>query len=126
MDQKERVMLIRAGNELFNEGQYEKAARIFEKTGYRDGLTRVADYYFFDRRLPLNALPYYRLAGREDKVQEIRERMVFALGKMLGRNSSQSAAGETQDSSFRLPPLKVSPKLKILAQEILRDSGEAE
>lgn len=126
MDQKERVLLIRAGNELFNKGEYEKAARIFEKTGYRDGLTRVADYYFFDRRLPLNALPYYRMAGREDKVQEIRERMVFALGKMLGRKTSPSAEAETQNSSFRLPPLKVSPKLKILAQEILRDSGEAE
>ena len=63
MDKNKRVELIRIGNRLFNEGQIEKASDIFVKTGYRDGITRVADYYFFDRKMPLIALKYYRMAG---------------------------------------------------------------
>ena len=115
MEQKQRVELIRKGNELFNKGDIETAARVFIKTSYRDGLTRVADYYFFDRRLPLNALPYYKMVNRKDKVDEIYERMLFALGKMIGQD---------KQPQVELPPLKVSPKLKILAEEILREQDE--
>ena len=114
MEQKQRVELIRKGNELFNKGDIETAAKVFIKTAYKDGLTRVADYYFFDRKLPLNALPYYKMVNRKDKVDEIHARMLFALGKMLGQN---------QQAKFELPPPKVSPKLKILAEEILRDQN---
>jgi len=115
MNEKQRVELIRRGNELFNAGEVAKAAAIFVKAAYRDGLTRVADYYFYDRKLPLVALKYYRMVNRQDKVQEIFERMVFALGKLLGRQTGQRV---------ELPPPKVSPKLKILAEEILRDNRD--
>jgi len=110
MDEKERIVLIRNGNRLFNEGKIEQAAKIFETTSYRDGITRIADHYFYDRRLPLVALRYYRMSKRQDKVNEIQERMIFALGRLLGRDTGMKV---------ELPPLKVSPKLKILAEEIL-------
>lgn len=113
MDSKERVELIRQGNELFNKGEIFRAAVLFERTGYRDGLTRVADHLFYDRRQPLVALKYYRMVNRQDKVNEIFERMVFALGKLLGKETPPQQKVE-------LPPLKVPPKLKILAEEILR------
>ncbi len=112
MDQKERIELIRVGNRLFNEGDIDKASSIFIKTSYRDGITRVADFYFYDKKQPLVALKYYQMVKREDKVKEIFERMAFALGKLLGKQ---------QTPHVELPPLKVSPKLKILAEEILRD-----
>jgi len=113
MDSKERVELIRRGNGYFNTGDISKAAVLFLKTQYRDGLTRVADYYFFDKKQPLVALKYYKLVNRQDKVNEIFERMIFALGKLLGKESAPKV---------ELPPLKVSPKLKILAEEILRNN----
>lgn len=111
MDQRERVEMIRRGNEYFNNGDIARAEALFMKAGYRDGLTRVADYFFFDRRLPLVALKYYRLVNRQDKVKEIFERMAFALGRLLGKDTAPKV---------KLPPLRVSPKLKILAEEILR------
>jgi hypothetical protein len=117
MDAKERVELIRLGNELFNKGEITKATALFVKTSYRDGLTRVADYYFYDKRQPLVALNFYRMVNRQDKVKEIFERMAFALGKLLGK--------ETPAPRVELPPLKVSPKLKILAEEILRRNESA-
>jgi hypothetical protein len=111
MDGKERVEMIRRGNEYFNAGEVRKAEALFIKTGYRDGLTRVADHYFYDQKKPLIALKYYRLVNRQDKVNEIFDRMVFALSKLLGRETGPKV---------KLPPLKVSPKLKIAAEEILR------
>ena len=113
MDQKERIELIRRGNELFNSGDIKRASALFIKTSYRDGLTRIADYLYFDKRQPLNALPYYRMVNRHDRVNEIFERMVFALGRLLGKEAKPRV---------ELPPLKVSPKLKIMAEEILRDN----
>ncbi len=118
MDSKERVELIRRGNELFNNGEINKAAALFVKTGYRDGLTRIADHLFYDKRQPLYALKYYRMVNRQDKVQEIFERMAFALGKLLGKETAPT-------QKFELPPLKVSPKLKIIAEEILRNNESA-
>lgn len=138
MDQKERVELIRKGNELFNKGDVETAAKVFVKTAYKDGIARVADYYFFEKRRPLNALPYYKMVNRNDKVQEIYDRMLFALGKMLKMGTSsepaaadesvantETAANENEENRFKLPPLKVSPKLKILAEEILAREDKA-
>jgi hypothetical protein len=118
MDNKERVEMIRLGNEYFNNGEVSKAAVLFVKTSYRDGLTRVADYLFYDKKQPLIALKYYKMVNRQDKVGEIFERMVFALGKLLGKETAPQQKVE-------LPPLKVSPKLKILAEEILRKNEAA-
>lgn len=116
MDSKERIELIRKGNELFNSGDIRQAAAIFIKTGYRDGITRVADHYFYDMKQPLVALKFYRMVNRQDKVGEIFERMVFALGKLLGKDTAPKV---------ELPPLKVSPKLKILAEEILQKQEQS-
>jgi hypothetical protein len=118
MDSKERIELIRRGNEYFNNGEISKAAALFIKTAYRDGLTRVADYLFYDKRQPLIALKYYRMVNRQDKVNEIFERMVFALGKLLGKEDESR-------TRVQLPPLKVSPKLKMFAEEILRKNESA-
>lgn len=117
MDSKERAEHIRRGNELFNNGEIDKAEKIFILTEYRDGLTRIADYYFFDKKLPLAALRFYKMVKREDKVKEIFDRMFYALGKLLGKEDTQN--------KVELPPLKISPKLKIYAEEILRDNEAA-
>jgi len=121
MDNKDRVALIRKGNELFNAGMIKEAIEIFVKTGYKDGLHRIGDYYYYDKKLPLIALKFYRMSGSKKKVDEIMERMIFALGKWLGNDA-------VKDNPYRvkLPPLKVSPKLKMLAQEILEKHKEQE
>ncbi len=126
MDKKERIELIRKGNELFNKGEIEKAAVVFRKTGYRDGLTRIGDHYFYEKKQPLIALKYYKMVNKVEKVNEIFERMVFALGKWLGEDTVKGESpAQKVDRKVELPPLKVSPKLKILAEEILnREKGK--
>jgi hypothetical protein len=39
MDEKERIALIRKGNELYNKGDYLQAEKIYISTRYQDGLT---------------------------------------------------------------------------------------
>jgi hypothetical protein len=63
-----KVKLNRKGNELFNRGDVEAARRIFQTTGYSDGLIRVGDKYLSERK-PIDALKMYRLA-RDDKRSE--------------------------------------------------------
>jgi hypothetical protein len=63
-----KVKLNRKGNELFNSGDVEAARRIFQTTGYSDGLIRVGELYMASRR-PIDALKMYRLA-RDDKRSE--------------------------------------------------------
>jgi len=83
---KERLILIRKGNELFNGGEIEKAARIFAATAYKDGLIRVGDYFYFDKKNPLKALEYYREAKFEKRIKELSERIVMILKKWLSED----------------------------------------
>ncbi|HDP79565.1 MAG TPA: hypothetical protein ENN21_01840 [Spirochaetes bacterium] len=117
MEKKERAELIRKANEYFNRGDMKNAIELFVKTGYRDGLTRVGDYYYYDMKQPLAAVKFYKMAGVSAKVDEIYTRMVMALGQWLGKDVSRKP-------KVTLPPLKVSPKLKILAEEILRNQSQ--
>ena len=119
MDEKERVALIRRGNELFNGGKIDEAEKIFIATSYRDGLTRIGDYYYFDKKLPLNAVKYYQLASRKDRMDEIFARMVWALSNWMS-DEKNAVSREVAPATVEV---KVSPKLKILAEEIIRDNA---
>jgi hypothetical protein len=84
LDTKERLLLIRKGNEIFNNGEIEKAARIFKTTAYKDGLIRVGDYYYFEKKDILKALHYYIEAEYEKRVREVTERIAEVIKKWLG------------------------------------------
>lgn len=85
---KERLQLIRHGNELFNRGEIEKAARIFITTSYKDGLIRIGDYYYFERKEPLKAFKYYLEAKYEKRINELTERMARVLKRWLNEDST--------------------------------------
>ncbi|BDA77448.1 hypothetical protein LPTSP3_g03780 [Leptospira kobayashii] len=129
MEAKERVQLIREGNQAFNAGDIRKAREIFLKTGYQDGLVRLGDHFMYDKRLPMLAFGYYKKAGRKDKVDEIFQRMVMALSEWLGKDKFKSSevstasdqAANREESVKELNPddFKVHPILKAKALEIL-------
>jgi len=117
MDQNERVLLIRKGNELFNNKRYDEAIKLFVKAGYKDGIMRVADYYYYDMKQPLSALKFYRLINRQDRIDEINARIMYAFSRMLSEKSIDDGTDENGEVE-----VKVHPKLKILAEEIIRDN----
>jgi hypothetical protein len=77
-----RVKLNRRGNELFNRGDVETARRIFQTTGYSDGLIRVGDRYMADRR-PVDALKMYWLAKDTKKTEAVVGSIVLVIQKLL-------------------------------------------
>ncbi|MGE8720782.1 hypothetical protein ACO2KH_05555 [Leptospira terpstrae] len=127
MDSKERAQLIREANTAFNAGDIRKARELFLKTDYKDGLIRLGDHFMYDRKLPMLAFGYYKKAGRQDKVDEIYQRMVYALSVWLGRDkwkqpeSANQMDASRNKSSTPLNPedFVVHPILKAKALEIL-------
>ena len=82
MENEERVSLIRKGNELFNMGDYKNSLKIFLSTDYKDGIIRVADYLYFDKKDKISAVKLYKRAGGQKVIDEFSERAA-ALIKIL-------------------------------------------
>jgi len=123
MKDDEKAALARKGNEFFNNGNIAEAIKYFVKSGYRDGIMRVADYYYFDKKQPLVALKFYKMINRKDRIDEIFARMIFALNKLLKPVSKGESGSAAADSgSNEEIEVKIHPKLKILAEEIIRDN----
>ncbi len=117
MDSQERAGLIRKGNDLFNQGKINEAMKLFIQTKYGDGIMRIADFYYYDKKQPLIALKFYRMINRRDRIEEIYSRMMFAFKKMITQQPGQAVAEEPGEIE-----IKVHPKLKIFAEEILREN----
>ncbi|MCC5813752.1 MAG: hypothetical protein JJT78_03275 [Leptospira sp.] len=141
MDSKTRSQLIREGNAAFNDRDIRKARELFLKTDYKDGLVRLGDYFMYDRNLPMLAFGYYKKAGMQSKVDEIFQRMIFALSTWIGRDKFKSPSpqkpannseiqledekGQNQINGKSLNPddFRVHPILKAKALEILANQS---
>lgn len=82
MEAQQKAALIRKGNELFNQKEYEQAKRIFLTTGYTDGLIRLGNLYLGQSN-PLEAFRMYWLAPDRKKVDVMLEKTVGILKKWL-------------------------------------------
>lgn len=75
--------LMRKGNTLFNEGRYFEAGKIFSTIGYKTGLIRLGDFFYFDKEMPLVAYGFYRNANHKPMLDKIGDSFVFALKCLL-------------------------------------------
>lgn len=127
MKDEEKVALVRKGNEFFNNKNISEAIKCFVKAGYRDGITRVADFYYYDKKQPLIAFKFYKMVNRKDRVDEIFARMMFALNKLLKSNpETETETSAAAGSGSEEIEVKIHPKLKMLAEEIIRDNNKGE
>ena len=99
---RERIFLIRKGNELFNRGEVEQASKIFMTTAYKDGLIRIGDYYFFEKKNPFKALHYYIEAKYEKRIREITERMARVLKKWLSEDNTSHESVNNEKTEKKL------------------------
>jgi hypothetical protein len=83
-----KAKLNRRGNELFNAGDVESARRIFQTTGYSDGLIRVGDRYMGQSR-PIDALKMYRLAREEKKSEALIATAALVIQNMLSEKAEE-------------------------------------
>jgi hypothetical protein len=82
LDPSQKAVLNRRGNERFNAGDVETARRIYQTTGYSDGLSRVGDHYFGKGRY-VDALKMYILANNDRKRAEIIRRMAEVIHNLI-------------------------------------------
>jgi hypothetical protein len=79
---KDRVSLVRKGNEFFNSGNLAAARRVYLTTGYGDGLIRMGDHYAQKKDF-LEAFRMYWLAKEKRKCDDLIEKMVFVIREWL-------------------------------------------
>lgn len=78
----QKVQLNRRGNALFNSGDIETSRRIFQTTGYSDGLMRVGESYLEAKR-PIDALKMFKLSHDQARSSALIEKAAMAIRKML-------------------------------------------
>ncbi|HRY72218.1 MAG TPA: hypothetical protein P5165_03240 [Spirochaetia bacterium] len=93
MEGESKAKLNRKGNELFNRGEIETARRIFQTTGYSDGLIRVGDKYLEGGR-PVDALKMFWLAKDEKRKDALVLQAVLAIQKLLAEEGSHDGPGQ--------------------------------
>ncbi len=86
MENDERIALIRRGNELFNQGDFVNSLKIFLTTNYKDGIIRVADYLYFDRKDKIGAVKLYKRAGHQKVIDEFAERAAQLIRLLLSED----------------------------------------
>ncbi len=137
MDSAQRAEQVRRGNQAFNEGNYRLAREIFIQADYKDGLIRIGDYYMYKKRMPLLAYGCYMRAGAKVKVEDIKRRMLGALGEWIGRDKFKpespvhtSVTAKSVTASLKVDrdgmvPITVNKRLKNAAFSILSHRSSA-
>jgi hypothetical protein len=85
----QKAALNRKGNILYNSGDIEGARRIFQTTGYTDGLVRVGDFYNSKGRL-LDALRMYWIAPDHKKADPIIFQLSAVIQSLLHEDGGRS------------------------------------
>jgi hypothetical protein len=79
---KDKVSLVRKGNEFFNSGNLAAARRVYITTSYGDGLIRMGDHYAQKKDF-LEAFRMYWLGKEKKKCDALIEKMVFVIREWL-------------------------------------------
>jgi hypothetical protein len=98
LNDAQKAELMRRGNQLFNEGRYFEAGKIFSTISYKTGLIRLGDLFYFEKEMPLVAYGFYRNANHKPMLDKIGDSFVFAL-KCLLSDDGPAAKAKT------IPPL---------------------
>lgn len=102
LSDSQKAELTRKGNTLYNEGKYFEAGKIFALVGYKTGLIRLGDLFYFEKEMPLVAYGFYRNAQHQPMLDKIGQSFVFALKCLL------TADGEPESSA----PLAYSTRIE--------------
>ena len=85
----DKAALNRKGNMLYNNGEIEKARRIFLTTGYSDGISRVGDYYKSQNKM-LDALRMYWIAPDRTKSEPLLMDLAGLLQGLIHEEEKQT------------------------------------
>jgi hypothetical protein len=90
MDSEERAALIRRGNEFFNQSDYKSALKIFLATDYKDGIIRVADYLYFEKKDKISAIKLYKKANHHKVIDDFTEKAAALIRILLAEDKQKA------------------------------------
>jgi hypothetical protein len=88
VDSSTRVQLIRKGNEFLTSGNIEAAEKIFIAVDYKDGLTRLGDYYLKNNNLYKCAEMYF-ISENKSKIDAFSKRCALVIEKYLKEDKEE-------------------------------------
>jgi hypothetical protein len=100
MDDEQRIQLIRRGNELFNKGDLKNALKIFLATEYKDGIIRVADYLYFEKKDKISAIKLYKRAGHQKVIDDFAEKVAMVIRMLLDEDKRKEIEKEEITKEF--------------------------
>jgi len=100
MDDEQRIQLIRRGNELFNKGDLKNALKIFLATEYKDGIIRVADYLYFEKKDKISAIKLYKRAGHQKVIDDFAEKVAMVIRMLLDEDKRKEIEREEIPKEF--------------------------
>ncbi len=120
-----REELIKLGIDAFKKKDISRARDYFIQANYKEGLIKIGDYYMYERRLPLLAYGYYKRAGFQEKIEELHQRMILALGKWIGEDKIKPESLKKikeKTSREKWISVKVNPELLEIAKRIVNEN----
>jgi hypothetical protein len=125
LTEAQKAELVRRGNTLFNEGRFFEAGRVFTTVGYKTGLIRLGDLFYFEKEMPLVAYGFYRNANHRPMLDKIGEGFVFALKCLLyePENGGTSAPGPVKPAILKPAKASSSDEQVRVRQSNSPDSG---
>lgn len=124
MDQAERVMLIRRGNELFNQKDYKNALKIFIAVSYSDGIARVASILEHEKKDRVAALKLYKTAGMKGNVEKLAYEMAQAIRLLIKEDHVKDAhaLGKNFNTGYKIsgqaPEMMPHEVVKLAKQKL--------
>lgn len=124
MDAKEKAMLIRRGNELFNARDYKNALKIYLAVDYKEGIARMAAIMENEKKDNVTALKLYKKAGYQSNVEKLAYSMAQAVRFLLKEDKQLVAQqkGENFDMGYKVSgqsPAMISSEAIRIAKDRL-------
>ncbi|MBL8034610.1 MAG: hypothetical protein JNJ69_12975 [Leptospiraceae bacterium] len=109
LNDAQKAELMRKGNLLFNQGRYFEAGKVFNVIGYKTGLIRLGDLFYFEKEMPLVAYGFYRNANHKPMLEKIGDSFVFALkcllhdtGEGVAKKAASRPAAANEEESLKI------------------------
>ncbi len=104
MERSERVMLIRRGNELFNNKDYKNSLKIYLAIDYQDGIARIASVMEHEKKDRITALKLYKRAKHYSNVEKLAYQMAQAIRLMIKEDKENEALvkGENYNTGYKI------------------------
>ncbi len=120
MDNKERSSLIRRGNELFNQGDFKNALKIFLATHYQDGIVRVADHLYYEDENTIGAIKLYKKAGYQRKIDEFAEKAALTIQAWLAEDKEKLGVPVEESVSEETPRVRKWEPVTLKSDDIMK------